>query len=237
MWKQVGAGTEGTVRDSVVKVVASVDAAEREYRIMRAATCAYVPRVWRVDAMLVMPKADADLLTLLQRAARSRRALAPDVARAFIRSMVHAVFTLHTRGIVHRDVKLENFLVYGLAVRDGKVAGGTVMLSDFGFATRFERGELLDARLGTPTYVAPEILAGRAYGPEADVFSLAVCAFAVVTGHKPFGSHYRAVLPDARAAWRRALPTLADKTRRLIAGGMRIDPATRLSTLECVRLA
>jgi 5'-AMP-activated protein kinase catalytic alpha subunit len=233
MWKQVGAGTDGTVRDSVVKVVKSVDAAEREYRLMRAATCAYVPRVWLVDAMLVMPKADADLLTLIQRA---RRALAPGVARAFIRSMVYAVFTLHTRGIVHRDVKLENFLVYDLAVRDGKVAGGTIMLSDFGFATRFERGELLDARLGTPTYVAPEILAGRAYGPEADVFSLAVCAFTVVTGRKPFGSHYRAVLPEARAAWRRALPTLADKTRRLIAGGMQIDPARRLSSVECARL-
>ena len=234
MWKQIGEGAEATVRDSAVKLLKSVDAAEREYKLMRAATCAYVPRVWRVDAMLVMPKADADLLTLLQRA--RGRPLAPAVARAFIRSMVYAVFTLHSRGIVHRDVKLENFLVYGLVVRDGRIAGGSVALTDFGFATRFERGELLDARLGTPTYVAPEILAGAPYGPEADVFGLAVCAFALVTGRKPFGRSYRAVLPDARAAWQRALPTLAEKTRRLISGGMHLDAAKRLRAVECARL-
>ena len=231
--RQVGAGSEGTVLETVVKVCKSVEHAEREYRLMRNALCAYVPRAWLVDAMIVMPRADADLLTLLQRA---RRTFAPDVTRKFIRSMVTAVFTLHSRGIMHRDVKLENFLVYDLEVKANRVAGGTICISDFGFATRFERGELLDARLGTPTYAAPEIRRGLAYGPEADVFSLVVCVFTMLTGQKPFGNDYRAFLPDALRAWKTVLPRLSANMKRLVAGGLQMDPAKRLTSLQCLRL-
>jgi serine/threonine protein kinase len=183
----------------------------------------------------VMPKADADMFSVAQRALGK---LPYRVLCRFVRDMARAVHVLSARRVVHRDVKLENFLVYGLKVERGVVVGGEAKLSDFGFAAQYEEGELLSARLGTPTYVAPEIAAGGPYDARVvDVFSLAVCVFALLTGAKPFGANYCTVTLDAQRAWKRALPFVCEDMRRLVLGGLRVDPARRISCLEMVRLS
>jgi len=86
----------------------------------------------------------------------------------------------HAHGIVHRDVKPSNVLI-------GE--GGRVVLADFGIA-RMTEGTLMlsaaGAMVGTPAYMSPEQVQGTAASPTSDQYSLAVLAYEMVTGRRPF---------------------------------------------------
>jgi len=85
---------------------------------------------------------------------------------------------IHDRNIVHRDVKLENLLL------DGK---GTVKIIDFGFSTVVPPGKKLNVFCGTPSYMAPEVVARKEYaGFGADVWAVGVVLYALLCGSFPF---------------------------------------------------
>eukprot|EP00931_Biecheleriopsis_adriatica_P100465 TRINITY_DN75782_c0_g1_i1.p1 TRINITY_DN75782_c0_g1~~TRINITY_DN75782_c0_g1_i1.p1 ORF type:complete len:963 (+),score=168.35 TRINITY_DN75782_c0_g1_i1:136-3024(+) len=85
---------------------------------------------------------------------------------------------LHDRHIVHRDVKLENLLL------DDQ---GTVKIIDFGFSTIVPPGKKLKIFCGTPSYMAPEIVARKEYaGFCADIWAMGVLLYALLCGSFPF---------------------------------------------------
>lgn len=91
--------------------------------------------------------------------------------------MLDVLTYMHGKGVVHRDLKLENILVDD--VMNLKVA-------DFGFAT-FRKIHNLSSYRGTMTYMAPEIKEGKKYdGIQIDLFSTAVILFIIVQGIFPF---------------------------------------------------
>jgi len=91
--------------------------------------------------------------------------------------ILEAVHYTHSNGIVHRDIKLENILV------DKSM---NIKLADFGFATN-DHIDRLDSFLGSPAYMAPEILEGKIYnGKKTDIFALGVVLFGLVCGVAPF---------------------------------------------------
>ena len=101
-------------------------------------------------------------------------------ANKLIRKMVGALAYMHANGLVHRDLKLENFIF------TDKSAEKQIKLIDFGFSRAYLEGDTMSAFCGTSYYIAPEVLAGR-YTAASDLWSLGVIAFMMLTGQCPFG--------------------------------------------------
>lgn len=94
--------------------------------------------------------------------------------------MLQALAYLERRKIIHRDMKPEN-IVY-----ENKGSFDMPVLIDLGFATFEKDFRLLFTRCGTPGYVAPEVLNDKDYTCKADVFSLGIILFMMVTRANPF---------------------------------------------------
>ncbi|XP_048136004.1 mitogen-activated protein kinase kinase kinase 18 isoform X2 [Rhodamnia argentea] len=103
------------------------------------------------------------------------------VVRSQARCVVSALQQLHSRGIVHCDVKGTNILV-GQDPRSAKLA-------DFGSAIRIgESGDSIAPR-GSPLWMAPEVIRGECQGPTSDVWSLGCAVVEMVTGRPPWEDH------------------------------------------------
>lgn len=85
-------------------------------------------------------------------------------ARTIARQLVSAVSHMHSRCVIHRDIKLENILISTGTKR--------VKLADFGLSNSWDKVTRLTTHCGSPEYAAPEIHAGKAYGTEVDVWAL-----------------------------------------------------------------
>jgi serine/threonine protein kinase len=106
---------------------------------------------------------------------------APRDAAALVQVLARAIQYAHSRGIVHRDLKPSNVLLS---------ADGTVKIADFGLAKFVEEteGQTQDGDvLGTPRYMAPEQTTGApgGVGPAADIYSLGVILYELLTGRAP----------------------------------------------------
>ncbi|XP_030974157.1 CBL-interacting serine/threonine-protein kinase 1 [Quercus lobata] len=119
----------------------------------------------------------------------SKGKLKEDEGRKLFQQLIDAVSYCHTKGVFHRDLKLENVLV------DAK---GNIKISDFGLSAlpqHFRDDGLLHTTCGSPNYVAPEILANRGYdGATSDIWSCGVILYVILTGYLPFDDRNLAVL-------------------------------------------
>lgn len=88
---------------------------------------------------------------------------------------------MHDRGIVHRDIKLENFIY------KNNDTASNIKLIDFGFACLSDPEIPLTESIGTPLYVAPEVLM-HSYDYRCDVWSLGVMMHILLYGYPPFDS-------------------------------------------------
>lgn len=118
-----------------------------------------------------------DLFTYLEK--RSFK-ISEDRARSIIHSLAVALYYLHSYGIVHRDIKLDNILM------TDESENSDVKIVDFGLSKMIGPNELCNEPFGTFGYVAPEVLTKTPYDKKVDIWSLGVVAYILLTGRSPF---------------------------------------------------
>lgn len=130
---------------------------------------------------------------------------------------------LSDRDIVYRDLKPENIMLD---------AQGYLKLIDFGSAKKLDSSCLRTfTMVGTPHYMAPEVMRGKGYGVEVDIWALGVILYELVCGYLPFGDNVDNTGDVCKAVLAGHLnfpPELEEKTRDLIAGLLVLKPQARL---------
>jgi len=101
-------------------------------------------------------------------------------AAKIIHQILDAVLYLHNHGIAHRDLKPENLLL--LKNENGEEI---IKIADFGLSKDFGE-EQLQTSVGTPDYVAPEVLMGEPYDIAVDIWSIGVISYVLLCGFPPF---------------------------------------------------
>ncbi|GAA6057153.1 hypothetical protein JCM3770_003989, partial [Rhodotorula araucariae] len=142
--------------------------------------------------------------------------------RRIFGQLVLGVAYLHSEGVVHRDLKLENVLL------DEHV---NVKIADMGFGREFERGRWLETKVGTLAYTAPEIVAGHRYlGEQVDIWSLGVILFALLTGSLPFDDDDETVMRSLILSCTYTVPAFLDRDAAdLVSRILVADPLRRPS--------
>ncbi|XWS43318.1 hypothetical protein CRYUN_Cryun16bG0092600 [Craigia yunnanensis] len=95
------------------------------------------------------------------------------------RTIIGVIEAFHSIGVMHRDLKPENFLFVN------EEEDSPLKAIDFGLSIFFKPGYILSKVVGSPYYVAPDVL-GKRYGPEADVWSSGVIIYILLTGVPSF---------------------------------------------------
>ncbi len=180
----------------------------REIETMKAVDNEHVVKLHEVietpeTIFFIMELADrGDLLDFIN----ERKYLSERLARGFFSDLVKGIDHCHTRGVVHRDLKCENLLL------DSHMR---LKISDFGFARRYNGN--LRTFCGSFAYAAPEVILGNPYnGPLADIWSMGVILYAMVTGRLPFKDTSTSVLMADIAAGVKFSSRHTDKLRSLV---------------------
>eukprot|EP00571_Detonula_confervacea_P014466 CAMPEP_0172305464 /NCGR_PEP_ID=MMETSP1058-20130122/6739_1 /TAXON_ID=83371 /ORGANISM="Detonula confervacea, Strain CCMP 353" /LENGTH=667 /DNA_ID=CAMNT_0013017069 /DNA_START=202 /DNA_END=2206 /DNA_ORIENTATION=+ len=98
-----------------------------------------------------------------------------------IKQIIGSVSYLHSKDIIHRDLKLENFLFSSWA------DDSELKMIDFGLSKHFVLGEVQHEFVGTPYTVAPEVILGEGYDEKCDVWGIGVITYLLLSGITPFG--------------------------------------------------
>ncbi|XP_002125182.3 serine/threonine-protein kinase DCLK2 isoform X1 [Ciona intestinalis] len=156
-------------------------------------------------------------------------------ASGMLHNLASALAHLHKLRIVHRDIKPENLLV--CEYEDGSKA---LKLADFGLATTVT-GPLYTV-CGTPTYVAPEVIAQTGYGVKVDVWAAGVIIYILLCGFPPFRSeaNHQEEIFDAILAGELDFPPehwkhISESACQLIRATLHMNPKLRFSAEQILR--
>jgi serine/threonine protein kinase len=224
-----------------ISVVNAEDEGQRDYRQRfvqeaRAAGRLFHPAIVTIldvgedpeshDPYIVMELVAGEALDKRIQSCPGKR-LPLDLSLRITAQVAEALGYAHQQGVIHRDVKLANILI---------TEDGQPKIADFGVAKLNQSSlTLAGEMMGSPAYMAPEQLAGEAVDSRADLFSLGVVFYTLITGHRPFQGNSTATVvfkvvnraPLPVTAFDASLPPSLDE---LIAKAIAKDPAERFQS-------
>nr|ACG37185.1 calcium-dependent protein kinase, isoform AK1 [Zea mays] len=151
-------------------------------------------------------------------------------AASVTRTILEVVQLCHRHGVIHRDLKPENFLFAN------KKENSPLKAIDFGLSIFFKPGEKFSEIVGSPYYMAPEVLK-RNYGPEIDIWSAGVILYILLCGVPPFWAETeqgvaQAILRGNIDFKREPWPNVSDNAKDLVRHMLEPDPKLRLTAKQ-----
>jgi len=209
--------------------------AEREIRALQRLTDPHTVRVLDTGrdngdhyVYIVMPVVTGE--SLADRLRRGRMGAADVVS--IIRGVSSSLGEAHAQGVCHRDVKPGNIMIH---------TSGAAVLLDFGIASSLDQTSSLTATgtvVGTPTYMAPEVICGEKATPASDVYFLGAVMYECACGRPPFKADTMHALLMAITHGNYPPPSCATELRGLIVQMLDLDPGQRPTAQDLlVRLA
>ncbi|KAF4367599.1 hypothetical protein CsatB_017769 [Cannabis sativa] len=151
-------------------------------------------------------------------------------AATVAKTIAEVVRMCHANGVMHRDLKPENFLFAN------KKEHSPLKAIDFGLSVFFKPGDRFSEIVGSPYYMAPEVLK-RNYGPEVDIWSAGVILYILLCGVPPFWAEteqgvalaiLRGVIDFKREPW----PQISESAKSLVRQMLQPDPKKRLTAQQ-----
>jgi len=156
--------------------------------------------------------------------------------KSYVKDILEALVYLHSKDIVHGDIKLENILVKSKENSDASFC--TVKLCDFGLSRILDketRKAFMKFAVGSTCYMAPEIKANAYVDDKIDVWALGIVMYKMAVAYKPTQmpgyKTYNAPVPFRKQDWRDRSQELQD----LVAQMLVIDPSNRITAAEALQ--
>jgi len=151
-------------------------------------------------------------------------------AALIIRDILDAIAYCHSKGIVHRDLKPENFLF------STKSEGAPIKIIDFGLSRHNDANHAMKTKVGTPYYVAPEVLR-RDYTEGCDIWSIGVISYILLCGYPPFYGDNDAEIFNSVRSGQFDYPSpewdeISNSAKQFVSLLLQIDPEMRPTALE-----
>ena len=156
----------------------------------------------------------------LQNFVKKRRKLCEKTSKILFRQIIQGIKYIHSKGIVHRDIKLENILLD---------LNNIIKICDFGVGKLIKPSTILKDQCGTPVYMAPEILKGEGYhGFPVDIWSAGVALYIMLSGALPFNKSKDHDLEYAILNTNpKEIPDISQEAKNLLKNILEKDPKKR----------
>lgn len=221
--QEVIAGKSIPIKNPNKKLLQQMDT---EIRVLKDSNCPYIIKLHDVlktqnNIYLIMEYCGGGDL---ENYVKTHGKVEENIAKRWLSQLVESFIYLQEKHIMHRDIKLANIL---LTVEDDSIS--EIRVADFGFARFLDENSFAATQLGTPLFMAPEIFNNENYSFKADVWSLGVLAYEILTGAPVFVCRTLAQLKKMQQEEIKFPETLSDQARLLIKDLLSYDHKQRPS--------